>query len=175
MKIRLDEARVQPIEWDETLLVPVGELGGIDELVVLGPVIWRGRVVEVEGGFFLRARLEASQGLRCDRCLTEFERDLEGDVELLVVIDEPPEDDEIELRADDLGILYHDGEEFDTWPLLIEHLTLGVPMQPLCRDDCRGLCARCGEDLNDGTCDCGQEEPDPRWAALAQLKDRLSN
>jgi uncharacterized protein len=43
-------------------------------------------------------------------------------------------------------------------------------MKPLCREDCAGLCASCGEDLNLGKCDCKQEEMDPRWAELLKLK-----
>ncbi len=48
-----------------------------------------------------------------------------------------------------------------------------LPMSVLCRDDCAGLCVRCGADLNAGPCSCSDDEPDPRWAALEQLRERL--
>ena len=48
-----------------------------------------------------------------------------------------------------------------------------LPMSVLCREECAGLCARCGADLNAGPCDCTDDEGDPRWAALAELRERL--
>jgi uncharacterized protein len=48
-----------------------------------------------------------------------------------------------------------------------------LPMSVLCRDDCAGLCPRCGADLNEGSCDCTDDEMDPRWAALEALRMKL--
>jgi uncharacterized protein len=52
---------------------------------------------------------------------------------------------------------------------LREQAMLNTPLRPLCRPDCRGLCSSCGQDLNDGTCDCQEQELDPRLAALRNL------
>lgn len=60
-------------------------------------------------------------------------------------------------------------EQVDLEPLARETVLLELPQAPLCRDDCLGLCARCGADLNEGSCDC-EPEPDPRWAALDALR-----
>ena len=57
----------------------------------------------------------------------------------------------------------------DLAPPLREHILLGLPLHPLCRADCRGLCTQCGANLNDAQCDCVQEEVDPRLAALKVL------
>jgi uncharacterized protein len=69
-------------------------------------------------------------------------------------------------------VVFLEGEVFDTRPLLVEQLQLNVPMKPVCREDCRGLCPQCGADLSQGDCSCGGQPPDPRWAALAALRDR---
>lgn len=53
-------------------------------------------------------------------------------------------------------------------------VALELPEQILCRDECAGLCAGCGADLNAGPCTCPPAEPDPRLAALAELRDRLN-
>jgi uncharacterized protein len=53
--------------------------------------------------------------------------------------------------------------------MIREELILAVPEYVLCREECRGLCPRCGKDLNEGPCAC-RPEPDPRWAALEALK-----
>lgn len=57
-------------------------------------------------------------------------------------------------------------EEIDLEPLVREALLLELPLAPLCREDCRGLCPTCGADLNEGACLCAPEDRDPRWAAL---------
>lgn len=57
----------------------------------------------------------------------------------------------------------------DLAPALREHMLLSLPLHPLCRPDCRGLCSQCGADLNEGPCGCSQEETDPRLAMLKEL------
>ena len=64
-------------------------------------------------------------------------------------------------------------EILETDPILIEQLQLNVPMKPLCRVDCKGLCPECGAELNAGACPCGETKVDPRWGTLAALKSRL--
>jgi uncharacterized protein len=53
--------------------------------------------------------------------------------------------------------------------MLLDGAGLAVPLNPLCQQDCAGICSRCGTDLNEGPCDCG-EDIDPRWSALQDLK-----
>ena len=63
------------------------------------------------------------------------------------------------------------GELLDLQPLVRDALLLELPLAPLCREDCKGLCPTCGADLNDGPCPCDPVPADPRWAALDLLKD----
>lgn len=110
---------------------------------------------------------------KCSRCLRPTPLGLQREFE---VVYRParyrPTDDERELDADDLDIDYYRGDTIDLTPLLTEQIILALPMKPLCRDDCEGLCAQCGTDLNESSCDC--EPPvDPRLAALQALRDRL--
>jgi uncharacterized protein len=87
------------------------------------------------------------------------------------------EGDEMELSDSDVSTLVVEDEVLETLPIVIEQLQLNIPMKPLCRDDCRGLCPSCGADLNElesGRCDCAAPAPDPRWAALASIKGRLA-
>ncbi len=62
------------------------------------------------------------------------------------------------------------GDQLDLEPLARDALLLGLPLAPLCREDCRGLCPRCGAELADGPCACGPEPADARWAALDGLR-----
>jgi uncharacterized protein len=175
MRIRLAEVRIEPFRWDETVEVPPAALGR-DELVALGPVRWRGRVTRAEPGYYLRARLDYEQTLRCDRCLSPIVERAGADVELLLVDEPAPTAEETELAEEDLGVVYVESGVFDTRPLLVEQLQLGLPMKPVCRADCPGLCPSCGADLDSlkgGPCGCRRESADPRWAGLAALRDRL--
>jgi uncharacterized protein len=80
---------------------------------------------------------------------------------------------ERELLEEDLGLVVVAGEILETDPILIEQLQLNIPMKPLCRPDCKGLCPVCGADRNVTACSCAAPAGDVRWAALAAVKSRL--
>jgi uncharacterized protein len=75
----------------------------------------------------------------------------------------------MELAEDDLDLYGYENEEVDLTPLFRDQVILAVPFAPLCKEDCKGLCAQCGADRNHETCDC-KPPVDPRWAALQNLK-----
>ena len=77
---------------------------------------------------------------------------------------------EIEVEEDDLTTAFYEHDTIDLGHLMREQMYLALPMKPLCRDDCRGLCPTCGANLNLGTCGCKHEWEDPRLAVLKRLK-----
>ena len=62
------------------------------------------------------------------------------------------------------------GKQIDLSPAVREQILLSVPASPLCREDCKGLCPKCGKDLNDGDCGCNRIAIDPRWTALKGIQ-----
>jgi len=72
--------------------------------------------------------------------------------------------------AEDAGLIGFRGEEIDLTEGIQEQLVLGLPMRPLCREDCKGLCAACGADLNVDECNCRQQHPASPFAALRHLR-----
>jgi uncharacterized protein len=76
---------------------------------------------------------------------------------------------EHEMDDEDLETSYYRDDQIDLSELLREQFYLALPMKPLCRDDCRGLCPECGINLNAGTCTCAPTWEDPRLAALKEL------
>ena len=187
MRIWLDQVREEPFHWDETESIAAEALDR-PEVLALGPVAWEGEVVFADPGYLLRGRLSYDQTLACIRCLKPHAVSTSAAVELLIVVEphhkqapkprrgpETPDGDEGELAEGDLDTLVVADEVLDTRPIVLEQLQLNVPMKPLCRLDCRGLCPRCGADLDErgGECDCAGTAADPRWAALAELKGRL--
>jgi uncharacterized protein len=66
------------------------------------------------------------------------------------------------------------GDELDPGEVVLQELFLEHPLKPLCSEDCQGLCPKCGGLRGTEECTCDEEAPaDPRWQALAELKDRL--
>jgi DUF177 domain-containing protein len=170
MKIRLDRVVDEPFEWQETLEFTRGELDR-QEVVDLGKVECQGRVSPLAEGYLFEASLSHRATFRCMRCLDDFERPVSSEVSLLIEVRRQNETiaEEIELEEADLGVLVLEQPELETRPILTEQLHLDIPMKPLCREDCAGLCAGCGTNLNTGSCSC-KAESDPRWRALEELK-----
>src|SRR5690606_41706177 len=71
---------------------------------------------------------------------------------------------------DEADQILYDGTEVDLAPAVREQILLTLPMSALCKDDCRGLCQVCGQDLNERECGCDRRVTDPRWAALRSVK-----
>ncbi len=82
------------------------------------------------------------------------------------------EGEEHELVEEDLGVVNLLEPVLETRPIVIEQIHLGIPMKPLCREDCQGLCGQCGADLNEGPCSCSPAG-DARLAKLAVLRGKL--
>ena len=117
-------------------------------------------VISNEAGILhLRGTITAEMICICDRCGQEFESRKETAVDAVIAEEESEENPE-------LFVL--EGTELDLQELLSTCLILDMETKFLCREDCKGLCARCGRNLNLGPCRCGKEI-DPRFAVLKQL------
>lgn len=126
------------------------------------------RLIEVEGSFGTRVRLA------CSRCLKDFEIPLEGKFALTFTRELPErketDPEGVELTAEEMGLILFSGEEIDLLPAVQEQVVLAFPIRALCGDACKGLCPRCGEDLNLGACGCEPEEADERFSILRNFK-----
>lgn len=173
MLIRLETIQESPFRWKETVEVKAADVD-MPELVELGPISWQGEVTFTDPDYYLSATYEYEQVLACVRCLTEVKDKVAGEFQLLLTQEKVPEGvGEIALTEDDLGYVHLDGEEIELNEFLDEQIALNVPMKPQCRPDCQGLCSECGANLNEGSCDCDKKPVDPRWQALAGIKEKL--
>ena len=120
--------------------------------------------------FRLVGTVAAELELSCSRCLEPFRLPIAApfDVRYLPA-SEAPADVDREVDDEDLETSYYRNHEIDLNELLREQFYLALPMKPLCGEDCRGLCAQCGTNLNAGSCDCAPVWDDPRLAALKGL------
>lgn len=106
----------------------------------------------------------------CDRCGAEFKTSLRSDYKMIYLINEAPE----ETESLNVSYLNRDVDKIDITSDVREFALLSIPMKKLCKEDCKGLCYRCGKDLNKEKCSCNAEEIDPRWKPLVNLKDKLN-
>lgn len=107
----------------------------------------------------------------CARCLDDYTFPLEFPFRVVLT----PRNagvDSGELDEEDLGIGFYEGEEIDVTALVHEQAILALPTRPLCREDCLGLCSRCGANLNGDPCGCTVGAEDPRLAPLRALARR---
>ena len=109
--------------------------------------------------------------VECNRCLQTAEMYLEFPFDAVFVTAENyTQEKEAELKADDLEVSVFEGDKIDLTELAREQILLNLPTQVFCRDDCEGLCQKCGANLNLIDCNCEEEIIDPRWSALKNLK-----
>lgn len=130
------------------------------------PVLAQGSVVNHAGALVLNGTARSELDLVCDRCGKEFSREKVVALDMLLA-------DELEQEDSEDEIFLLDGNELDLDELVTTAFVLAMDTKNLCSEDCKGLCAKCGADLNLGPCGC-RPEVDPRLAALAQLLDKES-
>ena len=119
----------------------------------------------------VRGSVKAPLEIDCTRCLTPVRRELDAVFQIDFVGREfLPESKETHLESNDLDTDILEGDEIDLTEIAREQILLNLPETTLCREECKGICPTCGKDLNEGDCRCGEDEIDPRWAALKNLK-----
>jgi uncharacterized protein len=154
-----------------TLLVDDGELRlpEPDEIAIRGGVRADLEVVKVGDVIDVRGAIHGVAVAACARCAGETRIQLDVPIRLLA---KNVEDRAGDPFAEDEDLVYHDGKVLDLADALRQLVAVSVPMAPLCRDDCRGLCPSCGTDLNVESCTCEERVSDPRWRVLGELLER---
>ncbi|UCE06466.1 MAG: DUF177 domain-containing protein [bacterium] len=115
--------------------------------------------------YFIKAVLLTFAHYVCDRCLDEFDENLEASFQLIYSKQTRDQFDDDEYR-----FFGEDETEIDLSNDARENLLLVIPMKQLCKDDCMGLCSHCGINLNHETCNCNRDTIDPRWEVLKSLQ-----
>ena len=164
LRVDLRAAADGPV--DTTADLPAADPALADlEIAPTRPVRVTGRLMASgPGSYYWEGRVHTQVQVTCRRCLAPVSVEVDDEVRLLFTEDEdnddpaavtiPPRSAELELGG-----------------VVREALILAAPKFPLCREDCRGLCPKCGTDLNESTCGC-RPEVDARWGALQSLQTR---
>jgi uncharacterized protein len=124
----------------------------------------------------IRAAYEGRFEVACARCLEPVELPLKGDFDLLFRPEHADaESGERAITEDETEIGYYGTNGLLLEDVVREQVLLSLPGRTLCKQDCKGLCAHCGQNLNAGSCNCSQTVADPRWNALQGLASTLKN
>ncbi|MGH9484991.1 MAG: YceD family protein [Terriglobales bacterium] len=171
--------RVRIIEVKELRLHPVpfamqwsaGKDAALSEVPeITGELRFEGKATLVGEGMRLQGHVRGDISPSCSRCLEPIPMTVDRDVDLLY---EPEaligDSAEVEIHPADTEVAFFSGKGVDLEEVAREQILLALPMQPLCMPNCRGLCPRCGANLNQGACACAPAADD-RWSALKTLR-----
>lgn len=172
-------ATAESSRFDGSASIPVLSVGP-DDYCFDDPIAWEVEATNTGSAILVMGKATGVGRCACARCLEEVAFDFEGEIEgyLLIEGDEIADfDDEEDMPGDDEFEVLPADHIVDLEPMIKAALILDAPQQPLCADDCLGLCPNCGANLNEGPCSCGGdaelEEFDRQanpFAALANLK-----
>ncbi len=123
------------------------------------------------GRIILSAKLKVLLQLTCDRCTIDCDYPVESEYKMAYLFGIEPVDN----GAIEVTYLPVDADRINIGEDVKDYLILGVPMKKLCKDDCKGLCSNCGEDLNFSKCKCSKEIIDERWLPLMELKKKIND
>jgi uncharacterized protein len=132
---------------------------------VTQPVQAKGQVRNTAGVLVMTGLIETTIFGVCDRCASDFSREVAFPIDVVLVTELANEENE------DEWVFPLEGDSADLEDIVRTVFVLNLDSKLLCKDDCQGLCCRCGKNLNDGPCGC-QKELDPRFAALKQLLEK---
>ena len=132
---------------------------------VTEPVRAEGQVRNTAGVLVMTGSIETTIHGTCDRCASDFDREIHFPIDVVLVTELSNEENE------DEWVFPLEGDSADLDDIVRTVFVLNLDSKLLCKEDCRGLCHRCGKNLNDGPCSC-QKELDPRFAALKQLLEK---
>lgn len=128
-------------------------------------------LIKAHNQLILKAESVINAKFECDRCGDEFESELQSDYQMVYLMDQTPE----ETDAINIAYLPAESVQINIIEDVRDFVLLSVPMKKLCSEDCKGLCPRCGENLNANECKCSDKEVDPRWKPLIELKNKIIN
>lgn len=118
----------------------------------------KGELEGKSGIVYLHVDVRFALSLDCDRCAAPYTEPHDYEIQHVLVTSLNDEKSDELILVDDFSL--------DLDELLVTDILLELPMKHLCREDCKGLCPKCGKNLNEGPCSCSTKAVDPRWAAL---------
>lgn len=167
------DINIAPIKNYEGKEIPINcevNIAGMpgDDFKILEPVKILGVIRNFGGTFELEAKGTAKLQFVCDRCAEGFSSEMNFNIsERFKEIERFSDSEDEENQNSDINYLSGDIISLDEY--VYSNMVLNVPIKHLCREDCKGLCFKCGTNLNNGSCSCDTREVDPRFDILNSL------
>ncbi len=140
-----------------------------------GEVVLNAKMDKSPGQIVLSCELIVNTKFACDRCTAEYEEIQAIEFQLVYIIEHGEEShDDDEDRDNDVYYITPETDKINLANDLKDYAELSLPMKKLCDDDCKGLCLKCGANLNESECNCKDDEINPVWEPLLKLKDKLN-
>jgi uncharacterized protein len=161
------------LSWEEegSSLLSIGGDPAKVPLAFEGPVHAEARIERAGRSFLVRGTFKAVLRLQCSRCLDEFSYPLSTGFEVTLFPLKGTElPDEVELTEEEMESDFFEEGEILLTEMVWEQVLLEAPVQPLCKETCKGLCPVCGTDLNLSTCGCDRTGSESKFSALRTLK-----
>ncbi len=137
----------------------------VDSLVSLDKTLLELTIQKSEEEYFCQGQLEADATIECARCLEPFKQKLINETDFIVTSYKK----DGSITDDEDRVFYDANLRADLWEIVRQTVILALSLKPLCREDCLGLCAQCGTNLNKKKCNCVVKEIDPRLEPLKKL------
>lgn len=167
MKILISDIPIEGVELEFCELIESEEVGS--------PVEAKLKIDKNGKEIIISGTLKTNLKLTCSRCLVKYFKELLVPINVVYQpVEELKSDENYELKTEELDMDFYKGDELDLNLLLKEQITLNIPMKPLCAEDCKGICIRCGQDLNIERCKCESIYIDPRLEKLKILLDKYN-
>ncbi len=131
----------------------------LGELEFKEPVLLKGSIANIDNKFILNANIKTTIQLHCSCCNTLIDRNIDLSISEIFVTSNNTEED----------VWVLSGNIIELNPVVISNIALDIPMKILCKENCKGLCPKCGHDLNMSNCNCDMTEIDPRFEKLKEL------
>lgn len=175
LTIKLDDIPEEGLElkWKEEPKTLSGYLEGLSKIDFQfeNPLQSEAKIKKMGQSVLIRGEVHTTLKLRCVRCLQEVSYPLSSRFELtLLPLKRMAPEEEAELTGKELELNFFEGGEIHLSEIACEQVFLEIPIQPLCVEECKGLCPSCGRNLNVSACDCKKEEFETGFKALKQLK-----
>ncbi|OJH39836.1 YceD family protein [Cystobacter ferrugineus] len=189
MRVKIEEIRDEGLKLNERMsLEQLGTALEGSGFRATEPLAVSANLRKVSGGVLLQGQFTSRVAAACKRCLADAVLELPASFTINLVPEslargeDVLDEDELEEKdrgqgesggsfsLEDTDEELFDGKVIDLEPIVREQVLLALPMNAVCREDCKGLCGQCGQNLNEKQCDCQEKYVDPRFAALKNIK-----
>jgi len=192
--IKVDLADIDPLSGlDFAISRPFADFFESDEKVkAVGDMEAKLQITASHDEYFVSGLVTGRMNVKCGRCLKEYEELLQAEIYAPFVSKDAWHEAETGKRAreehdptheggegsgmgadDDSDVYYYEETGLELYTLIRDQLLLSMPLKQVCSEECKGLCQKCGIDLNVKSCDCPEKDADSRFAVLEQLKNKL--